>query len=218
MHYAIRFREELALLSNNPDDYVNEWRYAGGERNSHYNWFKIRYPNTSLPIYQDECICSKDIEENCYIENIIDGRFVVVGNCCIKRFLPKEKSGRTCLDCNKPHRNRKNPWCNDCRGGKIFFGKYEGRFFREVFEEDLEYCQNVLDEPGQYDFKDFLKVRGMKPSPTSKLSIMTIGKHKGKSFESIFKGDKSYVKWVLSLENTQGEMQKFRDWCLTETQ
>lgn len=38
---------------------------------------------------------------------------LVIGSCCIKRFVPKKT--RTCEICEKPHRNRKVNRCNDCK-------------------------------------------------------------------------------------------------------
>jgi hypothetical protein len=40
---------------------------------------------------------------------------VVLGNCCIKRFIPKDLASKTCSVCKKPHRNRRVDKCNGCR-------------------------------------------------------------------------------------------------------
>ena len=63
------------------------------------------------------CICGHDISENCYIT---DGNIIIVlGNCCIRKYLPKTQCGRTCRICKQPHKNRKNNICNKCRGIKL---------------------------------------------------------------------------------------------------
>ena len=66
-----------------------------------------------FPEHQERCVCGHKIKENCYITK--DDSLLVLGNCCIKKFLPN--SGRTCENCDKPHRNRKVNRCNSCRIG-----------------------------------------------------------------------------------------------------
>lgn len=89
------------------------WKYCGGDKGSHLNYFKISCPNENFPEKQAKCICGHDIEENCYITN--ETRKLVLGNCCIKRFVPK--SSRTCADCGEPHQNKIVNRCNKCRIG-----------------------------------------------------------------------------------------------------
>ena len=89
----------------------NKWKYCGGTKGSHLNYFKTCYEGKDLPTHTNNCICGHHIQENCYITN--GERIIVLGNCCIKKFVPK--SGRTCEDCGKPHRNRADNKCHDCR-------------------------------------------------------------------------------------------------------
>ena len=63
----------------------------------------------------DKCICQHSIKENCYITNKDNTCILVLGNCCIKHFLPEGKSRRTCEDCGNIHRNRVVNRCNNCR-------------------------------------------------------------------------------------------------------
>ena len=44
-----------------------------------------------------------------------DKVILTLGNCCIKKFLSKEKSGRTCEKCGLPHKNRIFNMCNFCK-------------------------------------------------------------------------------------------------------
>ena len=93
-----------------------DWEYAGGNKGRHNNYFNLKFkknPDIEMPDHEDFCPCGKDIKENCFVFNKEDGRLIVLGNCCIKRFIPK--SGRTCEDCEKPHRNIKINKCNDCK-------------------------------------------------------------------------------------------------------
>ncbi len=92
---------------------IKNWKYCGGNHEQHLRYYKLCFPKskkTPEPVYQ--CVCKHPIIENCYIT---DGQknVLILGNCCIKRFI--EKSGRTCSNCEQPHKNRKNNLCNKCR-------------------------------------------------------------------------------------------------------
>ena len=90
------------------------WKYAGGSNDRHLKYFNISSPEgETLPPFAAECVCGHRIKENCYITN--DSEILILGNCCIKRFIPK--SGRTCEKCGEPHKNRIVNRCNDCRVG-----------------------------------------------------------------------------------------------------
>jgi len=111
-----QFIKGLKEYNLTPEDMIN-WRYCGGRNGQqrHANYYKMACPNDDLPDLVDRCICGHKITENCYITN--EYEIIILGNCCIKRFLPDENSGRTCEVCKKPHKNRKNNRCNDCRVG-----------------------------------------------------------------------------------------------------
>jgi hypothetical protein len=92
---------------------MGDWKYCGGDTGRHLNYFILTCPNDDKPPHDNKCVCGHDIIENCYIT---DGdNILVLGNCCIKRFL--KKSGRTCSLCEKPHRNQIVDRCNECRVG-----------------------------------------------------------------------------------------------------
>lgn len=91
----------------------NGWHYCGGNSGRHLNYFKLCFPLKKLPTWTNKCICGHDISENCYITD--DDEILVLGNCCIKKFVPK--STRTCEICKEPHKNRIVNKCNSCRKG-----------------------------------------------------------------------------------------------------
>lgn len=98
------------------DIVVNGYKYCGGNKGRHLNYFRLFFSNDKpLPTRVHKCVCGHDIVENCYIINETRDKIIVLGNCCIKRFLSKDKSGRTCEVCGKPHKNRSVNQCNDCR-------------------------------------------------------------------------------------------------------
>jgi hypothetical protein len=93
------------------EDIKYNFKYCGGNRGSHLNYFRLSCPNDDIPELVDECVCGHKIIENCYIT---DGdRLVILGNCCIKKFC--DTSNRTCENCGETHRNSKQNRCNNCK-------------------------------------------------------------------------------------------------------
>jgi hypothetical protein len=112
-----KFIKGLKNYNLTQEDIINNnFRYCGGDNKSHLNYYKLIFKEKKLPDKKCNCICGHDISENCYIT---DGNIILtLGNCCIKKFLPKDKSGRTCEKCGNPHKNRICNLCNICRYGK----------------------------------------------------------------------------------------------------
>lgn len=101
---------------------VNHYKYAGGSQGRHEKYYRLQSTDKDLkfPDSVTKCMCGHTIKENCYIKNILTGQFVVLGNCCIKKFIPK--AGRTCDECAEPHKNRNYNMCNPCID-KLPYGK-----------------------------------------------------------------------------------------------
>lgn len=114
-----KFIEGLSKLNMTLGD-VQTYKSAGGDRGSALKKFKLCYGNRSLPSHEDACICGHPIERNFYITPTFDNmdKLLVVGSECIGLFLPKERQGKTCMYCEKPHRNRTDNICNTCRYNK----------------------------------------------------------------------------------------------------
>jgi hypothetical protein len=115
LNFTQRFIEGLKKYGLTMND-MNDFVYKGGNNGSHLNYYKLSYKNDELPPDKDICICGHKIIKNCYISN--GSQLLTLGICCIKRFIPKEKQGRTCECCGCSHHNRKNNLCNICRGYK----------------------------------------------------------------------------------------------------
>jgi hypothetical protein len=111
------------------DEFIKNFKYTGGDgrrygthddyeknrrANRHYNyWMMTR--NQLFPPHKEYCICKTPIMENCYAVDKRDKeKLVCLGNCCIERFLG-DSAKRTCERCEKPHRNRKDNFCKECR-------------------------------------------------------------------------------------------------------
>lgn len=96
-------------------DVKTNWKYYGGNKGSHLNYYRM-ITNDPLPEHSKKCVCNHTIKENCYITDPNEELIVIIGNCCIKKFI--DKKGRTCSRCKKPHNNRKDNYCNSCRNAK----------------------------------------------------------------------------------------------------
>lgn len=114
LELTTKFIEGLKKYDLTYDEITNSnWKYCGGRNGHHLNYFKLCFKHDKLPEIETNCVCGHHIEENCYIT---DGKeILVLGNCCIKKFIPK--SSRTCENCGEPHKNRIVNRCNDCRKG-----------------------------------------------------------------------------------------------------
>ena len=91
------------------------WKYCGGDYDSHKNyWILLFGENEPLLHHEDECVCGHSITNNAYICNRAETEFLVLGSCCIKRFIDKG-CRRTCSRCGTPHQNRRDNYCKKCR-------------------------------------------------------------------------------------------------------
>jgi hypothetical protein len=109
-----QFTEGLQQYGLEYSTVISTFRYAGGNmQDRHKNYFKLVYKNDKYPASKSHCLCGHKITENCYIT---DGDTILtLGNCCIKRFIPK--ACRTCHICGTGHRNRIVNRCMKCRYG-----------------------------------------------------------------------------------------------------
>ena len=99
---------------------LRDYVYAGGDTDGRQAYFNARYKNSRRqPDHKKACVCSHKIKENCYIENKYTGCLYVVGNVCIKRFMPGGLI-RTCSICGTTHKNRKDNLCGKCRDTVVF--------------------------------------------------------------------------------------------------
>ena len=112
------------------DEFINNFKYTGGDgnrqgqhydeekefkANRHYNYWMMKRRGEKFPPPKGYCICETRINENCYAVDKRDNKKIVcLGNCCIERFLG-DNAKRTCERCEKPHRNRKDDFCKECR-------------------------------------------------------------------------------------------------------
>lgn len=117
LNLTTHFAKGLAKHGLSIEDMEN-YKYCGGDTDRHFNYWKLVNKNNEFatPPHKTECICGHAIEENCYIMHKTEKTILILGNCCIEKFVPD--SGRTCEECGDPHQNRKVNRCNVCRIGK----------------------------------------------------------------------------------------------------
>ena len=91
------------------------WKYCGGDNGRHKRyWILVFGVNEPLLHHEDECVCGHSITNNAYICNRDQTEFLVLGSCCIKRFIDNG-CRRTCSRCGTPHQNRRDNYCKKCR-------------------------------------------------------------------------------------------------------
>jgi hypothetical protein len=110
-----KFKEGLTALGISEND-LSYFKYCGGNKGSHKNYFLMQNMINDAPLDVEFCICGHKIKEQCYLADIREEyRVLSIGNCCIKRFIPVENQGRQCERCGERHRNRSDNLCNGCR-------------------------------------------------------------------------------------------------------
>jgi hypothetical protein len=112
----VRFKK--GLIKEAGDENLANYIYCGanddyGPKSEYF--FKKNPSLKDLPAHRDRCACGHDIKKNFYIQHIPTKRNIVVGSCCIKRYLPDECQGKTCSECGAPHQNKIVDMCNECR-------------------------------------------------------------------------------------------------------
>ena len=184
-----RFLNGLKSYNLSQED-IAGWNYCGGtKKGRHLAYFKMRFPNHELPALSEECICGHPIKQNCYITNNED--ILVLGNCCIKRFIPK--CGRTCSECGGGHKNRKDNKCHSCRNKDRKDSSKCGRKCSECGsghrnrkDNKCHLCRNKeCEESSNYN-------RAIH-------SIISFGKYKGqKTFQEISQINKPYLEFLMN--------------------
>lgn len=193
-----------------------DFKYVGGDHDCHWNWWNTVYPGRPMPPHSDFCLCEHSIVHNCYIEHYHTKEILVVGSCCIRRFMTH--SGRTCTKCGESHHNRKDPWCDACRGGIMTSGIHLNKSFRTVLTRDPAYCYGILRNPprrntGLSTFYYWLIRENVRiPTVLSGNSLLTIGKYRNRSFQYIKDYDPGYCRWVRQTVSPGPGLKLFKEW------
>jgi hypothetical protein len=197
-----RFIEGLENYNLTLEEIQNgSWRYCGGSgEQRHKNYFKTVFGNDDYPDPDDHCVCGHYIEENCYIYNPDSGEILIIGNCCIKKFIPK--SGRTCEQCGESHRNRKDNLCNNCREKKEQEIKLKSKEAIPISKIKMPKKEQTKEQTKEYT--------------VSGNTLIGWGKLKGKPHSAFLQREnENYKNWVLN----QGDEFRYantRDWILKQ--
>ncbi|KAI9094085.1 hypothetical protein DFS34DRAFT_665665 [Phlyctochytrium arcticum] len=84
-HYRAIFESELVKnsVADTLEEAILEWTVKG-------------------TFYRDNlCICTHKIKENCEVQSVINGKTLIIGNCCITRFFPEHEREKMCEDLRK---------------------------------------------------------------------------------------------------------------------
>ena len=134
-----RFNTGLQKYNLTYEQLIDEcWTYYGGDYGSHIQYFTTlsslrnkqgqkKKPPLIIPNVNN-CVCGTKILRKCYIKSPQNDDILVIGSCCIKRFLPKHKQNRTCQDCAKPHRSIKDNLCKRCRENRFITVVYNYKY------------------------------------------------------------------------------------------
>lgn len=93
----------------------SDWRYCGGDDGAAARYYAVACPDEKHPEHATRCVCGHPINKNFYINNINTKQILILGMCCIRKFIPK--CYRTCSECGAKHRNTKKNLCNLCQTG-----------------------------------------------------------------------------------------------------
>ena len=155
------FINALREVTGDVDDPVSHFHYVGSCECPAV--FRRLLPGKSVPHPLPKCLCKTKIAKQFWIYNKERDIVMTVGSSCIQRWMPDQWDSvvdslrRKCTHCGETNRCRKDEFCSDCRGGILRFGKYKGKTYRKVLQEDPDYCKWVLRTPGRFDgFKNWL--------------------------------------------------------------
>ena len=132
---GFKLREAIVEQSVNKNRPFDEWKL--GHRDTSTEWA--------------QCVCGQSIKEKCWVINVETGTQLVIGNHCIRFFGEKPY----CMECKiYPTTTTTATLCKHCRKKKtkptyeLTVGKHQGKSYRQVFEEDIEYCIYIRKEGG----------------------------------------------------------------------
>ncbi|KAJ3282325.1 hypothetical protein HK104_010944 [Borealophlyctis nickersoniae] len=75
---------------------------------------KVKWKVTGVRLdFPTQCICTHPITENCIVQNVDDGRELIIGTTCIKQFLPEEE--RLVMEQKMKDLKNKTRKCGACK-------------------------------------------------------------------------------------------------------
>jgi uncharacterized protein (DUF3820 family) len=209
----------------NPLTYI-DYVYAGSDEGAGLKYFKQVQKDFKIekPLPTDMCVCGHGIKKNCYLRHKTANDVIVIGNCCIKKFIPEDQRHRTCSVCDQPHHNRNHNICNTCKisdpnGFIIPLGKHKGEKLIDIFNTDPSYFSWLETSDVKSSITEMCeKIRQANPNqapppPPSEedMYVLTFGKHRGKTLDQIYDENPRYIEWIAeNLNDTNPWKEKAR--------
>ena len=113
-YYNQMFIENMKTIHNYEQEDFKDFICIGSSKTHTeipYCWRR----DVVIPPITNECVCTKKIQENCWIMNKENGEVLVVGNHCVKRFLKKENwKLKRCMGCGIACLKRTSKFCDTC--------------------------------------------------------------------------------------------------------
>ena len=134
--------KNIYALGYDGENVFETWQYAG-ERDKEKLFRKIiEKENICMPPYEDKCLCNTKIKNNHFICDPTKTHILVVGSCCIKKFVVSGTQ-RHCNECNSVHKNTKDNYCNTCRKKSIIAKKQlEHEKIRQLIKQQNREAQD----------------------------------------------------------------------------
>lgn len=170
-----KFKDGLEKIGKTIEE-ISMWRYCGGNDDGHELYFKMLFGERFMP-QSENCVCETKIKTCCYITPDKTDRhadILVLGSCCIKRFIPKDNRGKRCQRCNNPHRNNMIDMCSSCIKDDIKREKEREREYNRIKKQtDCEKCIKVIME-GKYKrcYECNMKKKGIVLEETCKKCVI----------------------------------------------
>jgi len=143
-YYNKMFVENMKDIHNYEEEDFKDFICIGSNRTHPdipYCWRR----DVVIPPLTDECVCTKKIQENCWIMNKENGEVLVVGNRCVNRFLKKEnRKLKRCMGCGDPCLKRTSEFCDSCEEK---FAEYQKKEFIKLHRKQ-ERKIKVAEENG----------------------------------------------------------------------
>ena len=133
----------LNIHNLNINDVVKDFMRVGDDSTGGKRQFKLLMgDDVPFPKHVDRCVCDHKIIHNCFIANRENGKVIILGKCCVRRF--KGTLNRRCDICNKQHKNRSDNLCNECRLLKECTRCLNNYNKKEFYDDVCDYCAEEL--------------------------------------------------------------------------
>jgi hypothetical protein len=104
-----RFEKGLKQYNLTVEEFQSNYKVLRCDKDKEYE---------EIPPDKKYCICGVKIKINKHVRNIeeydLTKRILVVGRCCIKKFVPEENRKKLCGNCKRAHKNKTFNLCKEC--------------------------------------------------------------------------------------------------------